>query len=84
MAKSSPAALDVMEHITGAIDELDVLLASLDRLEPNAVARAVMHVRDELLQARMGGAEVVLELLNLSEQRELMQGEIEQIRNITH
>jgi hypothetical protein len=84
MAKPSPAALDVMEHITGAIDELDVLLASLDRLEPNAVARAVMHVRDELLQARMGGAEVVLELLNLSEQRELMQGEIEQIRNITH
>ena len=84
MAKPSPAALDVMEHITGAIDELDVLLASLDRLEPNAVALAVMHVRDELLQARMGGAEVVLELLNLSEQRELMQGEIEQIRNITH
>ena len=84
MAKPSPAALDVMEHIAGAIDELDVLLDSLDRLDPNAVARAVMRARDELVRARLGGAEVVLELLNLSEQRELMQGEIEQIRNITH
>jgi hypothetical protein len=73
-----------MEHITGAIDALDVLLDSLDRLEPNAVARAVMLARDELLRARLGGAEVVLELLNLSEQRELMQGEIDQIRNVTH
>lgn len=84
MAKPSPAALDVMEHIVGAIDELDVLLDSLDRLEPNAVARAVLRARNELQQARLGGAEVVLELLNLSEQRELMQGEIEQIRNPTH
>lgn len=84
MAKPSPAALDVMEHIAAAIDQLDVLLDSLDRLEPNAAARALMRTRDELLQARLGGAEVVLELLNLSEQRDLMQGEIDHIRNVTH
>lgn len=73
-----------MEHIADAIDALDRLLASLDHLDNNEVARAVLRAREELQQARVGGAEVVLELLNLSEQRELMQGEIESIRNPTH
>lgn len=73
-----------MEHIADAIDALDGVLDTLDPLDQPEVARAVLHARDELQQARLGGAEVVLELLNLSEQRELMQGEIEHIRNITH
>lgn len=84
MARPSPAALDVMEHIAAAIDILDLLVDSTDRLDPREVERTLLRARDELQMARLGGAEVVLELLNLSEQRELMQGEIEHIRGTSH
>ncbi|BCT93537.1 hypothetical protein LYSHEL_25610 [Lysobacter helvus] len=84
MARPSPAALDVMEHIAEAMDMLTVLLASMDHMDEHAVAEEIARARAELLKARATGAEVVLELLNLSEQRELMQGEIDQFRDRTH
>jgi hypothetical protein len=84
MARPSPAALDVMEHIAEAMNVLDVLLVSMDRLGEWDIAREVSRARDELQRARLGGAEVLLEILNLSEQRELMQGEIDQMRDDAH
>jgi hypothetical protein len=80
MARLSPAALDVMEHIAEAMDVLDVLLASIDRLEGGDIAREVVHAREELMLAKRDGAELLLEMLNLSEQQALMQDEIKQIR----
>jgi len=84
MARPSPAALDVMEHIAEAMDVLTVLLASMDHMEEQAIAEEIGRAREELLKARATGAEVVLELLNLSERHELMQGQIDQIRDRTH
>lgn len=84
MARPSPAALDVMEHIAGAIDVLDVLLVSMDHLDAWDVAREVSRARDELQRARLEGAEVLLELLNLTEQQELMQDELAHMRTGTH
>jgi hypothetical protein len=84
MARPSPAALDVMEHIAEAMDVLDVLLVSMDHLGDWDIAREVSRARDELQRARLGGAEMLLEMLNLSEQRELMQGEIDQMRDDAH
>ena len=84
MARPSPAALDVMEHIAEAIDVLDVLLVSMDRLEEWDIAREVARARGELQQARVTGAEVLLELLNLKERYELMQAEFEEQRSHMH
>lgn len=90
MARPSPAALDVMEHIADAIDALDVLLAAIDKLpavaslESDKVAEQVAHARDELEKARNQGAEVLLEMLNLSERDELLQSQIEAIRERVH
>jgi hypothetical protein len=84
MARPSPAALDVMEHIAEAIDVLDVLLVSMDRLEEWDIAREVARARGELQQARLTGAEVLLELLNLKERYELMQAEFEEQRSHMH
>ena len=83
MARPSPAALDVMEHIADAVDDLDVLLAQNDRMSPAEVARRMSHARDSLVRAQSVGAELLLEMLNLSERHELMQSEIEAIRD-TH
>ena len=84
MARPSPAALDVMEHIAEAMDVLTVLLASMDHMEEHAIAEEIGRAREELLKARTTGAEVVLELLNLAERHELMQGQIDQIRDRAH
>ena len=84
MARPSPAALDVMEHIAEAMDVLTVLLASMDHLGEQDIADEIARAREELLKARTTGAEVLLELLNLSERHELMQGEIDQIRGRHH
>ena len=83
MARPSPAALDVMEHIADAVDDLDVLLAQNDRMSPAEVARRMSHARESLVRAQSVGAELLLEMLNLSERHELMQSEIEAIRD-TH
>ncbi|MGO4549706.1 hypothetical protein AB4059_01185 [Lysobacter sp. 2RAF19] len=84
MARPSPAALDVMEHIADAVDDLDVLLAQNDRMSPAEVARRMSHARDSLVRAQSVGAELLLEMLNLSERHELMQSEIEAIRDNAH
>jgi hypothetical protein len=84
MARPSPAALDVMEHIAEAMDVLTVLLASMDHMDEHAIAGQIGRARDELLKARSTGAEVMLELLNLAEQHELMQGQIDQFRDRAH
>ena len=84
MARPSPAALDVMEHIAEAMDVLTVLLASMDHMEEQAIAEEIGRAREELLKARTTGAEVLLELLNLAERHELMQGQIDQIRDRAH
>ena len=84
MARPSPAALDVMEHIAEAMEVLTVLLASIDHMEPHTVAEQIARARDELLKARSTGAEVMLELLTLAEQHELMQGQIDQFRDRAH
>jgi hypothetical protein len=80
MARPSPAALDVMEHIAEAMDVLDVLMVSMDGREEWDIAQELARIRGELQQAKLGGAEVLLELLNLSEQQEMMRGEIAQHR----
>jgi hypothetical protein len=84
MARPSPAALDVMEHIADAIDALDALLAALDHLQSQDVEVQVSYAREEMRKARSVGAEVLLELLNLSERQELMQSEMQAIRERTH
>ena len=84
MARPSPAALDVMEHIAEAMEALDVLKHSMDDREEWDVARELSRVRDELQRAKLGGAEVLLELLNLSEQQEMMQGQIAGQRPVHH
>lgn len=84
MARPSPAALDVMEHIADAIDALDALLAALDHLQSQDVEVQVAYAREEMRKARSVGAEVLLELLNLSERQELMQSEMQAIREHTH
>jgi hypothetical protein len=84
MARPSPAALDVMEHIAEAMDVLQMVLVSYDHLEENEILREVAKAREELLQARMQGAEVLLELLNLSERHALMQDEIAELRTHVH
>lgn len=84
MARPSPAALDVMEHIADAIDALDALLAALDHLQSQDVEVQVAYAREEMRKARSVGAEVLLELLNLSERQELMQSEMQAIRERTH
>ena len=84
MARPSPAALDVMEHIADAIEALDALLAALDHLEPTEVETQLAHAREELRKAKTGGAEVLLELLNLAERHELMQSEMQAIREKMH
>ncbi|MUV14720.1 hypothetical protein [Noviluteimonas gilva] len=80
MARPSPAALDVMEHIADAVDDLDVLLSHADRMSPAETARRISHARASLVRAQSVGAELLLEMLNLSERHELMQSEIEAIR----
>ena len=84
MARPSPAALDVMEHIAEAMDVLQMVIVSIDHLEENEILREVAKAREELLQARMQGAEVLLELLNLSERHALMQDEIAELRTHVH
>ena len=84
MARPSPAALDVMEHIAEAMDVLQMVMVSIDHLEENEILREVAKAREELLQARMQGAEVLLELLNLSERHALMQDEIAELRTHVH
>ena len=84
MARPSPAALDVMEHIAEAMDVLQMVLVSYEHLEENEILREVAKAREELLQARMQGAEVLLELLNLSERHALMQDEIAELRTHVH
>jgi predicted component of type VI protein secretion system len=84
MARPSPAVLDVMEHIADAISSLDVLLAAIDQFAPDKLAEQVVHARDELEKARNLGAEVLLEMLNLSERDELLQSQIAAIRENVH
>ena len=84
MARPSPAALDVMEHIAEAMDVLQMVLVSHDHLEENEILREVAKAREELLRARMQGAEVLLELLNLAERHALMQDEIAELRTHVH
>jgi hypothetical protein len=84
MARPSPAALDVMEHISDAMDALDVVLATPGGADTDAVRRCVAQARDALRQAHALGAEVLLELLNLSERHELMQSEMDAIRDRLH
>ena len=84
MARPSPAALDVMEHIAEAMDVLQMVLVSSDHLEEHEILREVARAREELLQARMQGAEVLLELLNLSERHALMQDELAHLRTHVH
>ena len=84
MARPSPAALDVMEHIAEAMDVLSTLMASIEYLEDMDVVREIARARTELEQAKLNGAEVLLELLNLAERHELMQDQIEQISSRTH
>jgi predicted nucleic acid-binding Zn-ribbon protein len=84
MARPSPAALDVMEHIAEAMDVLSTLMASIEHLEDWDVVREIARARDELERAKATGAEVLLELLNLSERHELMQDQIAQIRARRH
>jgi hypothetical protein len=84
MARPSPAALDVMEHIAEAMDVLQMVMVSIDHLEEDEILREVAKAREELLQARMQGAEVLLELLNLSERHALMQDEIAELRAHVH
>ena len=84
MARPSPAALDVMEHIAEAMDVLQMVLVSYEHLEENEILREVAKAREELLQARMQGAEVLLELLNLSERHALMQDELAELRTHVH
>jgi len=84
MARPSPAALDVMERIADAVDDLDVLLAHPDRMSPAEMIRRISHARESLQRAQSTGAELLLEMLNLSERHELMQSEIEAIRDSTH
>jgi len=73
-----------MEHIAEAMDVLQMVLVSYDHLEENEILREVAKAREELLQARMQGAEVLLELLNLSERHALMQDEIAELRTHVH
>ena len=81
MARPSPAALDVMEHIADAVDDLDDLLAHGDRMSPAEIARRIQHARASLSHAQSVGAELLLEMLNLSVRHQLMQSEIEAIRD---
>jgi len=73
-----------MEHIAEAMDVLDVLMVSMDGREEWDIAQELARIRGELQQAKLGGAEVLLELLNLSEQQEMMRGEIAQHRHTHH
>jgi predicted nucleic acid-binding Zn-ribbon protein len=84
MARPSPAALDVMEHIAEAMDRLDHIMVSIQHLADHDIVEEVARVRDELQQARRTGAEVLLELLNLSERHALMQDELEEFRRRVH
>jgi hypothetical protein len=84
MARPSPAALDVMEHIAEAMDVLNMVMVSIDHLEQWDIVREVEKARAELAQARLNGAEVLLELLNLSERHALIQDELAQLRNRPH
>lgn len=84
MARPSPAALDVMEHIAEAMDMLQMVLVSSEHLEEHEILREVARAREELLLARMQGAEVLLELLNLSERHALMQDELAHLRTHVH
>ena len=84
MARPSPAALDVMEHIAEAMDVLSTLMASIEHLEEWDVVREIARARTELEQAKLNGAEVLLELLNLSERHELMQDQIERSSSRAH
>ena len=56
----------------------------MDRLDEWDIAREVARARGELQQARLTGAEVLLELLNLKERYELMQAEFEEQRSHMH
>jgi len=73
-----------MEHIAEAMDVLQMVLVSYDHLEEDEILREVAKAREELLQARMQGAEVLLELLNLAERHALMQDEIAELRTHVH
>ena len=73
-----------MEHIAEAMDVLQMVLVSYEHLEENEILREVAKAREELLQARMQGAEVLLELLNLAERHALMQDEIAELRTHVH
>ena len=73
-----------MEHIAEAMDVLQMVIVSIDHLEEGEILREVAKAREELLQARMQGAEVLLELLNLSERHALMQDEIAELRTHVH
>lgn len=73
-----------MEHIADAVEDLDALLAHADRLSNAEIARRLAHCRQTLVRAQSVGAELLLEMLNLSERHELMESEIEAIRESTH
>ena len=84
MARPSTAALDVMEHIASAMDVLDhVLIAAAERPDDPGVREEVVRACEELRHAKQQGAEVVLELLNLAERHELLQGELDALRKQT-
>ena len=73
-----------MEHIAEAMDVLQMVIVSIEHLEDDQILREVAKAREELLQARMQGAEVLLELLNLAERHALMQDEIAELRTHVH
>jgi hypothetical protein len=49
-------------------------------MSPAEMTRRISHARGSLVRAQSVGAELLLEMLNLSERHELMQSEIEAIR----
>jgi hypothetical protein len=84
MARPSPAALDVMEHIADAMDALDGVIASTEAVDARDSLVRVSQARELLREAHALGAEVLLELLTLSERHELMQSEMDEIRGRPH
>jgi hypothetical protein len=73
-----------MEHIAEAVERLDHIMVSIEHLADRDIVEEVARARDELLQARRTGAEVLLELLNLAERHALMQDELEEFRRRVH
>ena len=73
-----------MEHIAEAMDVLQRVMLSIDPDTEPELLDAVSRARDELQRAREQGAEVLLELLNLSERQALMQTELAELRTHPH